>query len=129
MKKIAMLMMAVGLMLSSCTTSSPTVANNPNDDRSRTEAQLNNRRLENNLERYAEELDLSKRQMRKLSQIERKYDRKERRMASKNGNKRRAKRQLQEQKNDELLSVLNRDQQQRLQELSGNRRSIFRKRS
>ncbi|WP_247231870.1 hypothetical protein [Telluribacter sp. SYSU D00476] len=127
MKNIAMLLMAVGLMVSSCTTSSPTVATDQND-RTQTEEQLNNRRLERNLERYAEELDLSKRQVRRLKQIERKYDRKERRLANKSGNKRRAKRELQEQKNSELLSVLNTDQQEKLKDLSNTRRPLFKKR-
>ncbi|GAB3172237.1 hypothetical protein [Telluribacter humicola] len=127
MKKIAMLMMVLGLMVSSCTTSSPTVATNQ-DDRTQTEEQLNNRRLERNLERYVEELDLSKRQVRRLKQIERKYDRKERRMATKSGNKRRARRELQEEKNSELLSVLNAEQQEKLKDLSNTRRPLFKRR-
>lgn len=79
---------------------------------------LNNRNFQKNLETYAAQLDLTSRQVKKLHKIERKYTRKETKLARKPSTKKREIRALQKEKRERMIAVLDYDQQQKLQRLS-----------
>ncbi|KAA0990928.1 hypothetical protein [Dyadobacter aurulentus] len=79
---------------------------------------LNNRRLEKNLDRFATELNLSKRQEKQLRKIDRRYARFERKLARKDGAKRRDRKMLADEKRNEIIEVLTPEQQQQLVALS-----------
>ncbi|MCE6988594.1 hypothetical protein [Dyadobacter sp. CY323] len=79
---------------------------------------LNNRRLEKNLDRFAEELNLSKRQQKQLKKIDRRYARMERKLSRRDDTKRRDKKKLAEEKRIEMIEVLNPSQQQQLEALA-----------
>ncbi|MCE7061927.1 hypothetical protein [Dyadobacter sp. CY343] len=83
-----------------------------------TNPKLNNRRLEKNMDRFATELELSKRQQKQLKKIDRRYARFERKLERKDGTKRRDRRMLAEQKRAEIIEILTPEQQQQLQALS-----------
>ncbi len=79
---------------------------------------LNNKQFEKNLEKYAAELELRSRQIRKLTAIDRKFDRRERKLARKSGTKRKHLRALQETKRKQMIKVLTYEQQRKLESLS-----------
>lgn len=79
---------------------------------------LNNRRLEKNLDRFAAELNLSKRQEKQLKKIDRRYARFERKLARRDGAKRRDRKMLADEKRNEIIEVLTPEQQQQLVALS-----------
>ncbi|GAB2775955.1 hypothetical protein GCM10027275_18880 [Rhabdobacter roseus] len=126
MKKMMMLMVALGLLFTGCATS--TTSTTQRDDRrneqrdDRRNEQRDDTRLANNLDRYAGELNLSTRQVRQMKQIDRKYDRKIKRVAAKKGSKRAEQRRLREEKQEEKLSVLTPEQHQKLRSLVDRRR-------
>jgi hypothetical protein len=100
-----------------------------NDDPA-TNSKLNNRRLEKNMDKYADQLSLSKRQQKQLRKIDRRYGRMERKMNRKNDDKRgadrrRDRKRLAEEKRIEMIAVLTSDQQQTLEALSKKGRFSF----
>lgn len=85
---------------------------------SRKPVRLNNRNFQKNLEKYAHQLDLTPKQIKKLNRIERKYSRKEAKLARKTSTKKRHLRALQKEKRERMIAVLDDEQQQKLQRLS-----------
>jgi Spy/CpxP family protein refolding chaperone len=83
-----------------------------------TNSKLNNKRLEKNLDRFASELELSKRQQKQLKKIDRRYSRMERKLSKRDDTKRRDKKMLAQEKRNEIIEVLTPEQQQRLEALS-----------
>ncbi|MCE7043936.1 hypothetical protein [Dyadobacter sp. CY312] len=120
MKKILMLSLIVsGLWISGCATSNTTSSR---DDSERYEepvanSKLNNKRLEKNLGRFSEELNLSKRQQKQLKKIDKRYARLDRKLSRNENSKRRDHRELASQKREEILEVLTSEQQQKLESL------------
>ncbi|MCF0072212.1 hypothetical protein LZD49_17155 [Dyadobacter sp. CY261] len=122
MKKVLMLFLALGLLLGGCATSNQSASDDRNDDFRHeepvTNSKLNNRRLEKNMDKYADELHLSKRQQKQLKKIDRRYGRMERKMKRRDDSKRRDRKRLAEEKRLEMIAVLTPDQQQTLEALS-----------
>jgi Spy/CpxP family protein refolding chaperone len=120
MKKILLLSLIVsGLWISGCASFNTTSSK---DDSERYEepvanSKLNNKRLEKNLSRFSEELNLSKRQQKQLKKIDKRYARLDRKLSRKENSKRRDHRQLASQKREEILQVLTSEQQQKLEGL------------
>lgn len=83
-----------------------------------TNPKLNNRRLEKNMDKYAEELQLTKRQQKQLKKIDRRYARMERKLKRRGDNKRSNRNRLAKEKRIEIIEVLTPDQQQTLEALS-----------
>ncbi len=81
-------------------------------------SRLNNRNFQKNLEKFAAELELRPKQVRKINKIERKYSRKETKMASRPSTKRKHLRALQKEKRERMIAVLDYEQQHKLQQLS-----------
>lgn len=127
MKKVLMLFFAVGILLTGCATSNNT-GQGYKDEEFRNEEpvvnnKLNNRRLEKNMDRYAEQLQLSKRQQKQLRKIDRRYARMERKLSRRDDNKRwgdgrRDRKRLAEEKRIEMIGVLTSEQQQTLEALA-----------
>lgn len=88
-------------------------------------SKLNNRRLEKNMDKYADQLQLSKRQQKQLRKIDRRYARMERKLNRRDDTKRRDRKRLSEEKRIEMISVLTPDQQQTLEALSKKGRFSF----
>lgn len=139
MKRILTLIFALGLLLGSFVTSSSFAQNRRGDgrredgkrwsevrrdddafqnDETVTNSKLNNRRLEKNMDKYADQLQLTKRQQKQLKKIDRRYGRMERKMKRRGDNKRSDRRRLAEEKRLEIIEVLTPDQQQTLEALS-----------
>ncbi|PWJ54729.1 hypothetical protein CLV98_11614 [Dyadobacter jejuensis] len=108
----------LGVIVLLCFSVMPSLAQKAKDGQAieQTTSKLNNRRLDKNLERYKEELDLSKKQIKQLSKIDKRYARLERKVDRKDGT-RKDKRLLSEQKREEMIEVLNEQQQVKLQAL------------
>ncbi len=83
-----------------------------------TNPKLNNRCLEKNMDKYAEELQLTNRQQKQLKKIDRRYARMERKMKRRGDNKRSNRNRLAKEKRIEIIEVLTPDQQQTLEALS-----------
>lgn len=94
-----------------------------NDDA--TNSKLNNRRLEKNMDKYADQLQLTKRQQKQLKKIDRRYARMERKMKRRGDNKRSDRRRLAEEKRIEIIEILTPEQQQTLEALSKKGRFSF----
>ena len=149
MKGILTLIFALGLLLGSLVTSnsfaqSSRGGNRRGDDRRSddrrtdvrrsddfendeavTNSKLNNRRLEKNMDKYADQLQLTKRQQKQLKKIDRRYARMERKMKRRGDNKRSDRRRLAEEKRIEIIEILTPDQQQTLEALSKKGRFSF----
>jgi Spy/CpxP family protein refolding chaperone len=120
MKKALIFLFAASLFFTGCATSSNTASTRA--DASRYEepvanSKLNNRRLEKNLDKFSQELNLTKRQQKDLNRIDRRYARKERKLSRRDGTKKRDLRQLASEKREEILYVLTPEQQQKLETL------------
>jgi Spy/CpxP family protein refolding chaperone len=129
MKRFLTLFFAFGLLLGSLATTSSFAQSRRRDDTLQsdepaTNSKLNNRRLEKNMDKYADQLQLSKRQQKQLKKIDRRYARMERKM-NRRGDRRRDRRQLAEEKRLEVIEVLTPDQQQTLEALSKKGRFSF----
>jgi Spy/CpxP family protein refolding chaperone len=114
--------MISSLLFASCATSN-TASNSDNDEAYRNEetltnSKLNNRRLEKNMAKFADELDLSKRQQKQLKKIDRRYARLERKLSRNDDAKRSDRKRLSEEKRQEIIEVLTPEQQQTLQSLA-----------
>lgn len=128
MKNLIFLFLAVtGLLFTSCATSNSSSSKDSEDYEETTtiNSKLNNRRLEKNLEKFAADLNLSKRQVKQIKKIERRYARKDRKLSRNDEAKRRDHKQLAAQKREEILYVLTNDQQQKLETLSKKNRFSF----
>lgn len=141
MKRILTLIFALGLFLSSLATSSSFAQSRRGGDRhgndvrrsddtfqndeAVTNSKLNNRRLEKNMDKYADQLQLTKRQQKQLRKIDRRYARMERKMKRRGDNKRSDRKRLAEEKRIEIIEVLTPDQQQTLEALSKKGRFSF----
>ncbi|MET7255028.1 hypothetical protein [Dyadobacter fermentans] len=149
MKRILTLFFAFSLLLGSLVTSNSFAQSRPGDDRrgddrrgndrrsdvrrsddfqddeAVTNSKLNNRRLEKNMDKYADQLQLTKRQQKQLKKIDRRYARMERKMKRRGDNKRSDRRRLAEEKRIEIIEVLTPEQQQTLEALSKKGRFSF----
>ena len=135
MKRILTLLFALGLLLGGLATSNSFAQSRRSDGRYGDDAyqnddpaansKLNNRRLEKNMDKYADQLQLSKRQQKQLKKIDRRYARTERKMKRRGDNKRSDRKRLAEEKRIEMISVLTPDQQQTLEGLSKKGRFSF----
>nr|WP_295934897.1 hypothetical protein [uncultured Dyadobacter sp.] len=135
MKRILTLIFALGLLLSSFTTTSSFGQGRRSDGRRdddtfqsddpATNSKLNNRRLEKNMDKYADQLQLTKRQQKQLKKIDRRYARMERKMNRRDDTKRRDRKRLAEEKRVEIIEILTPDQQQTLEALSKKGRFSF----
>lgn len=116
-KHLILLFTALSLFAAACTNSQ--TARRPADEERYEEpvanSKLNNKRLEKNLEKYAAELQLTKRQTKELRKIDRRYARKERKLSRRDGTKRRHIKELAAQKREEILYVLTPQQQEKLE--------------
>lgn len=116
-----------GLWFTGCATSNTTASK---DDSSRYDepvanSKLNNKRLEKNMDKFSEELNLSKRQQKELKRIDKRYARLDRKLSRRDGTKKKDHRELAEQKRQEIIEVLNTDQQQKLEALTKKGRFSF----
>lgn len=132
-------MFSLSLLIGSFTTPNSFAQGRRDDNRVRDDFQndapavnskLNNRRLEKNMDKYADQLQLTKRQQKQLRKIDRRYGRMERKMNRRNDTKRgsdrrRDRKRLSEEKRIEMISVLTPDQQQTLEALSKKGRFSF----
>lgn len=120
MKKSLLLTFALlALLFTGCATSSQT-ANQKDSERYEepvANSKLNNKRLEKNLDKFAGELNLTKRQQKELKKIDKRYARKERKLSRRDETKKRDLRQLSAEKREEILYVLSPEQQQKLEGL------------
>ncbi len=121
MKKHVLILLAVfGLLFSGSSRAQSAFRSSGDtyEEEQQPKSRLNNKRLEKNLDRYAGELQLSSRQVKKIGKLGRKYARKERRLKRRSSTKRRDVRALQERKREEMIGVLTADQQKKLEALS-----------
>lgn len=120
MKKSFLLGLTVmGLFLSSCATTTTPVRDT--DDEIKVE--FNERQLEKHLTQYADQLDLSRRQQRRIAKIEKKYDKREEKLGTLQLMQ---KRNLQKEKAEALLNILDDQQIEKLNELAG-RKGLFKR--
>lgn len=119
-KNLLFIFLTGSLLLGSCAQS--TTSAWQNDDQY--ENKLNNKQLEKNIRRYSRELELSHRQVKQLERIDKRFTKKEKKLASRGG-KRSEIREIQESKRAAMLDVLSTDQQQKLEKLTG-KRKLFR---
>jgi Spy/CpxP family protein refolding chaperone len=120
MKKSSILYAALPfILLTGCATSNTSTSSKDNDryEEPVANSKLNNKRLEKNLDKFSQELELSKRQQKELKRIDKRYDRKERKLSRKDETKKRDLRQLASEKREEILYVLTPEQQQKLETL------------
>ena len=128
MKKALILLAIVAVFFTGCATSNTTSSSKT--DASRYEepvanSKLNNKRLEKNLVKFSDELNLSKRQQKEIKRIDKRYARKERKLSRKDETKKRDLRQLASEKREEILYVLTSEQQQKLEVLTKKGRFSF----
>lgn len=130
MKKLSIVcFLAALLFFAGCATSNSTY-NSGRDDSYQSEetlakSKLNNRRLEKNLDKFATELGLTKRQQKQLKKIDRRYARMERKLSRRSDTKRRHKNRLAEEKRLEIIEVLTPQQQEKLEALMKKGRFSF----
>lgn len=120
MKRLSILYIAVPFMLlTGCaTTNTPTSSkNNERYEEPVVNSKLNNKRLEKNLDKFSQELALTKRQQKELKRIDKRYNRKERKLSRRDETRKRDLRQLASEKREEILYVLTPEQQQKLEAL------------
>ncbi|CAG4988190.1 hypothetical protein DYBT9275_00024 [Dyadobacter sp. CECT 9275] len=111
-------MISAGLIFTGCASSNQGISHDSSQyEETSQNSKLNNRRLEKNLEKYKDELHLTKKQVKQLKKIDRRYARKDRKLSRDDDARRRDHRQLAEQKREEMLDVLTREQQDQLQAL------------
>ena len=92
------------------------------DEERRAQTEFNERQLDKYLKTHTEKLNLSRRQGRQIKSVERRYVRKEKQLQKQKGWKWTQRRQLQKQKNEELLELLTNEQIEQLNALVGRKR-------
>lgn len=105
------------LLVTSCAPSSYQQTANSKEEYEEVDG-LNTRRLEKNIDKYADEIGLTNKQVKSLKRIERRYAKKGRKLKSKGNATRKNVKNLQEEKREVMLSVLTNQQQKKLQELT-----------
>lgn len=91
-------------------------------DEQRAQTEFNERQLDKYLTQHKDKLGISRKQGRQIKSIERRYARKEKQLQNQKGWKWTQRRQLQKQKNEELLEVLTNEQIEQLNTLVGRKR-------
>ena len=109
----------MGLFLGSCATT----PNPARDTDNEIKVEFNERQLDKHLTQYAEQLDLSRRQKRQIAKIEKKYDKKGDKLGTLQIGQ---KRNLQKEKAEALLNILDDQQIEKLNELAG-RKGFFKR--
>lgn len=94
------------------------------EERDRADNKLNTRRFEKYLEKHKDELNLTKRQVKDLNKIDRRYTKKDKKLSRK-GAKRREHQELSRLKREEMIDVLSVAQQEQLQSLVKKERFSF----
>ena len=119
-KLLAFCLVVSGIWFAGCanTQSSGNWDEQENREEQVSNSKLNNRRLEKNLDKFAEELNLSKKQQKQLKKIDKRYARMERKLGRRDDTKRRDRKRLADEKRQEIIEVLNPEQQQKLEALS-----------
>lgn len=121
--------LAAMLFFTGCATSVSTYSPSRDDtyqsEETTSKSKLNNRRLEKNLDKFAAELDLTRRQQKQLRKIDRRYARIERKLSRRDDTKRRDKKRLAEEKRIEIIEVLSSEQQEKLETLMKKGRFSF----
>lgn len=118
-KSLWLSLTAMGLFLSSCATATHPARDTDTEIR----AEFNERQIEKHLTRYADELDLSRRQQRRIGKIQKKYDKKSKKLGTLQLGQ---KRNLQQEKAEALLNILDDRQIEKLNELAG-RKGLFKR--
>ncbi|MPR35656.1 hypothetical protein [Salmonirosea aquatica] len=120
MKKSFLLSLTIiGLFLSSCATTTGPARDTENE----VKVEFNERQLEKHLTQYADQLDLSRRQQRRIAKIEKKYDKKGEKLGTLQIGQ---KRNLQKEEAEALLNILDDRQIEKLNELAG-RKGLFKR--
>ncbi|TDB65160.1 hypothetical protein [Arundinibacter roseus] len=88
--------------------------------------EFNERQLEKHLTTYKEQLNLSRRQERKIKAVQKRYTKKEEKLAQEKGLKLGQKRALQKEKAEALLFILDEEQIEKLNSLAG-RKGLFKR--
>ena len=118
-KSLWLSLIVTGLFLSSCaTTTTPT-----RDTDEEIKVEFNERQLDKYLTQYADQLDLSRRQQRRIAKIEKKYGKNEEKLGTLQIGQ---KRNLQKEKAEALLKILDDQQVEKLNELAG-RKGLFKR--
>ena len=108
-----------GLLLAGCAqTNTPS-----RDTNQEIEVEFNERQLDKYLTQYAEQLDLSRRQQRRIGKVEKKYAKKEDKLGTLQFGK---KRNLQKEKAEATLNILDDSQVEKLNQLAG-KKGFFRR--
>lgn len=126
MKNGMLILVLAATLLGGCATNHPTTRggyggpydNSPGgryDDRRGSYGRYNNDRMEERIERYANELNLSRRQVRDIQQIQDRYERRGLTPAERNNPD--AYRRLDQQKRREMMAVLTPAQQRQLRDI------------
>lgn len=118
-RKILLPLVLSGLFLASCAQT-----NTPNRDTNQEiEVEFNERQLDKYVTQYAEQLDLTRRQKRRIAKLEKRYDKQKDKIGTLQFGQ---KRNLQKEKAEDLLNILTDRQIDKLNELAG-KKGIFRK--
>lgn len=104
------------LLLTSCATTNTPDRSRDND--TEVEVNFSERQTEKYLTQYADQLDLSRRQQRRIAKIQKKYKKREDRLTTLQFGK---KRSMQKEKGEALLNILDADQVEKLNQLTGKR--------
>ena len=118
-RKTLLSLLLSGLLLASCAQT-----NTPSRDTDQEiEVEFNERQLDKFVTQYAEQLDLSRRQQRRIAKLEKRYNKQKDKLGTLQFGQ---KRNLQKEKAEDLLNILTDRQIERLNELTG-KKGIFRK--
>lgn len=118
-RKILLPLLLSGLFLASCAqTNTPS-----RDTNQEIEVEFNERQLDKFVTQYAEQLDLSRRQQRRIAKLEKRYDKQQDKLGTLQFGQ---KRNLQKEKAEDLLNILTDRQIEKLNELAG-KKGLFRK--
>ncbi len=115
-RKILLSFVLLGLFLVGCAQTSTPV-------NQEIEVEFNERQLDKYLTQYAEQLDLSRRQQRRIAKIEKRYDKQSGKIGTLQFGQ---KRNLQKDKAEDLLNILTDRQIEQLNQLAG-KKGLFRK--
>ena len=116
MKKYWSLILLFILFSSSSFAQKSASASSSYEERDNSNSKLNTKRFEKYLNQHKEELNLTKRQVKDLNKIDRRYAKTDRKL-SRNDAKRRDHQELDKLKREEMLDVLTNEQQDHLQAL------------
>lgn len=112
-------LIVAGFLVSSCAPATTPTRDTDNEIK----VEFNERQVDKYLTQYAEQLDLSRRQQRRIVKIEKKYDKKEEKLGTLQIGQ---KRNVQKEKAEALLNILDDQQIEKLNELAG-RKGFFKR--